>query len=404
MPETQPRRIKVVRTIARLNVGGPARQAALLHAELSHRGFETVLVHGRVSPGEADLEDLLPASRDGVVKVAELGARIRPLDDLRALFALVRVVFREKPDVVHTHTAKAGALGRLAALAYNLTQPRSKRCLVVHTFHGHVFEGYFGTAGSALVRISERLLARVTDRVVTISPRQREAIIERFRIAPASRVCVVPLGLDLRSFQAVNGVDRRFRQSLGFPADSFLLGCIGRLVKVKDVGTLLDALALASGKAPELRLVVVGDGPEREGLERRARMPDLAGRVAFTSWRRDLPFVYGGLDAVVLSSRNEGTPVALIEAMAAGRPVVATAVGGVPDIVEHGRTGLLVPPQDPQALASALAALAESADLRARMGTEGKTTATRFDRARLLDDLEGLYRGGLARRRGLHPA
>ncbi len=399
MPETRAGGIKVVRVIARLNVGGPARQAILLHTALRNRGFETVLVHGTVSPGEADLADLLPESRDGVVKVPQLGAPVRPFDDVRALLALARVVFREKPDVLHTHTAKAGALGRAVAFAYNLTRPRSRRCLVVHTFHGHVFEGYFGRAGSAAVRASEWLLARVTDRVVAISPSQRSAIVDRFRTAPAARVSVIPLGLELEGLLAVEGTSPALRRALGFPDAAFLVGCVGRLVPIKDVGSLLDAVSLAAPRAPLLRLAIVGDGPEREGLERRARDLGLDGRVSFTGWRRDLPFVYGGLDAVVLSSRNEGTPVALIEAMAAGRPVVATAVGGVPDVVEHERSGVLVPPADPRALASAIVRLAESADERRAMGEAGKVLAGRFRWGRLLDDLEALYRAGLDRRR-----
>jgi len=390
---------KVVRVIARLNVGGPARQAILLHAGLRCRGFDTVLVHGTVSPDEADLEDLLPAGRDGIVKVRELGARVRPLDDLRAFATLVRLVFREKPDILHTHTAKAGALGRLAAAVYNLTRARPRRCLVVHTFHGHVFEGYFGPFGNASVRLAERLLARVTDCVVAISPRQRSALVEQFRVAPGHRVTVVPLGLELDALREVDGTTPAFGQSLGFAAGSILVGCIGRLVKVKDVATLLDALALASREVPLLRLAVVGDGPEREALERRARMPDLAGRVAFTGWRRDLAAIYQGLDVVALSSRNEGTPVALIEAMAAGRPIVATAVGGVPDIVEHGRSGLLVPPGDAATLASALVTLAGDEPRRARLGEEGRAAAARHDPGRLLDEIGTLYCSGLAARR-----
>jgi len=394
-----PERPKVLRVIARLNVGGPARQAVLLHGGLRQRGFETRLVHGTVSPGEADLEGLLPAGRDGVIKIPELGARIRPLDDLRAFASLVRLVFRERPDVVHTHTAKAGALGRIAAAAYNLTRARPRRCLVVHTFHGHVFGGYFGALGNGLVRLAERLLARGTDCVVTISPRQQEALVGRFRVAPGSRVSMVPLGLDLEALSSVQGTTPAFRQSLGFSVEAFLVGCVGRLVPIKEVGLLLEAVSLALPRAPLLRLAVVGDGPEREGLERRARMPDLEGRVAFTGWRRDLPALYGGLDAVALSSRNEGTPVALIEAMAAGRPVVATAVGGVPDVVEHCRSGLLVPPADPGAFASALVTLSCDAAGRARMAAEGRRAAARYNPGRLLDDVEALYRRGLVVKR-----
>jgi len=394
------RPLRVVRAIARLNVGGPARQAILLHTALRSRGFDTVLVHGTVSPGEADLEDLLPADRDGVLKVPELGARIRPLDDLRALAAMTRTVFRERPDVVHTHTAKAGALGRLSALAYNLTRRRSRRCLVVHTFHGHVFEGYFGAAGNAALRTSERLLARVTDRIVALSPRQQSALVERFRIAPARRVHVVPLGLDLDAFIDVGAIDGTFRETLGFPRQAFLVGCVGRLVQIKDVGTLIEAVRIALPEAPSLRLAVVGDGPERAALERRVQELGLHERAAFTGWRRDLPAVYAGLDAVALSSRNEGTPVALIEAMASGRPVVATAVGGVPDVVEHERTGLLVPPGDARRFAAALVRLARDPAGSARMAAQARAEVERYRFPHLLDAIEALYRSGLDSRRG----
>jgi glycosyltransferase involved in cell wall biosynthesis len=390
----------VLRVISRLNVGGPARQAILLHEALPARGFRTVLVHGTVSPGEADLEDLLPASRNGVSKVPELGARLRPFDDFRALVALTRAVFRERPDVVHTHTAKAGTLGRLAALGYNLTRRRSRRCLVVHTFHGHVLEGYFPPAATRLVRMAERLAARVTDRIVTISPRQHSEIVERFRIAPASRVTVVPLGLELEPFYGVGDADPRLRDELGFPPRAFVVGCVGRLVPIKDVATLLEAVAIATVDDPSVRLAVVGDGPERARLEGRARQLDVHDKVVFTGWRRDLPVVYAGLDAIALSSRNEGTPVALIEAMAAGRPVVATAVGGVPDVVQHEHAGLLVPPSDPRAMAAALLRLARSPDERRRMGAAGRAAASRYHRARLIDEIEALYRSGLERKRG----
>lgn len=391
------RRLKVVRAIARLNIGGPARQAILLHTGLRGRGFDTVLVHGAVGPGEADLEDLLPPSREGVVAIGWLRSRIHPLDDVRALLALGRIVFRERPDVVHTHTAKAGALGRVAALAYNLTRPRARRCVVVHTFHGHVFEGYFGPLGSAAVLAAERLLAVASDRIVTISPRQRSAIVDRFKVSPPRRVSVVPLGLELDDFFAIEGRSARLCEALGFPAESFLLGCVGRLVRVKDIATLIDAVEMAASQVPAVRLVVVGDGSERAALERHVRERGLGSRVVFTGWRRDLPEVYAGLDAVALSSRNEGTPVALIEAMAAGRPVVATAVGGVPDLVEDEVSGILVPPGHARALADAVVRLARDGETRASFGRRGREAARRFEAPHLIEALDALYRSELAR-------
>ena len=391
--------LKVVRVIARLNVGGPARQAVILHRDLPARGFSTLLVHGIVGPAEASLEDLLDPGDRGVIKIPELGRRIHPLDDARALARLVRLVFAEKPDVLHTHTAKAGALGRLAALAYNLTRSRRRRCLVVHTFHGHVFEGYFGTVGSSAVRASERVLARVTDRIVAISPLQRSAITERFHIAPSDRVSVVTLGLDLDPFFEVGDVDPRLRVELGFPPESVLFGSVGRLVPIKNVPMLLDAFALASASAPGIRLVVVGDGEEKSALVERASALSIDSRVRFLGWRRDLLSIYAGLDAVVLSSENEGTPVALIESQAAGRPVIATSVGGVPDVVTDGRTGLLVRPGDHRAFAAALVRLAGNPAERRQFGQEGRTAALRFRRSHLLDALSSLYRDGLSARR-----
>jgi glycosyltransferase involved in cell wall biosynthesis len=189
--------LKILRIIARLNVGGPARHVALLNTGLQSRGHDTRLVYGALDTGEASLEG--PARDSGIplVRIADLGRSVRPGSDLRAFVALLRLMFREQPDVVHTHTAKAGTLGRLAALVYNSTRPAARRALVVHTFHGHVFEGYFSPALNTLVRAAERALGRVTDRIITISPRQQYDIATRFEIAPIARTSVVPLGLDL---------------------------------------------------------------------------------------------------------------------------------------------------------------------------------------------------------------
>ena len=196
--------MKTLRVIARLNVGGPARHVVLLDRGLRARGHDTRLVHGSLAPFEASLEHLAVESDLPTTHIRELGRRINLLDDLRAFVQLVRLVFREAPDVVHTHTAKAGTLGRLAACLFNFTRPRRRRCLVVHTFHGHVLTGYFAPATNVAVRLAERTLARITDRVVTISPAQRDDIVTRFRIAAAERTIVVPLGLDLEHLRRLD--------------------------------------------------------------------------------------------------------------------------------------------------------------------------------------------------------
>ena len=392
--------MKTLRTIARLNIGGPARHAVILDAGLRQRGVDTLLVYGEVEAGEGRLDGALAARGLPAIQLPELGRRIKPWSDLKVLTRLVRIIFAEQPDVVHTHTAKAGTLGRIAASLFNATRPVHRRCLVVHTFHGHVFSGYFRPAGSLAVRLVERLLARTTDCIITISPLQREDIVTRFRIAPPSRVAVVPLGLDLDDLLALPPSGGGLREALDLHADDVVFGYVGRLVPIKDVPTLLDAFSAVAARAPSARLVIAGDGPERPALQQRVEALGLARAVRFAGWRTDLPALYATFDAVVLSSRNEGTPIAVIEAMAAGRPVVATSVGGVPDVVADGKTGMLVPPGDSRKLVDALIALVDGPALRRSLGAAGRQAVERYRSERLVEDIFDLYTRGLAAKRG----
>ncbi len=392
--------MKIVRVIARLNVGGPARHVVLLDRGLRARGHETLLVHGTVGDDEASLEHLAVEAGVPTRRIADLGRRVSPLSDARALVRLVRTIFREQPDVVHTHTAKAGTLGRIAAAAFNATRGRGRRLVVVHTFHGHVLEGYFSPAVNRFVRAAERLLARTTDRIVTISPSQRDEIVGRFGVGRPGATVVVPLGLDLQGL--VDGAGARsLRAELGIDEHSVVFGFLGRLVPIKDVPTLVLAFSRLLETIPDAWLLIAGDGPVRPGLEAliAARVP--GGRVRLLGWREDLVDLYATLDVCVLSSRNEGTPVAIIEAMAAGRPVIATRVGGVPDVVDDGETGLLVAPGDAEGLAAAMARLAADPAARCRMGGLGRQrAAAAFGHERLVDDIERLYAGALADKRG----
>ena len=392
--------MRVIRIIARLNTGGPARHVTLLCDRLTRHGYSSLLVHGALGPGEGSLEHLAASTVFRSETVPELSRRLRPLDDARALSKLLRIMFRERPAVVHTHTSKAGALGRLAALCYNATRAPAHRAIIVHTFHGHVFAGYFGPVGAAAARGLERLLACGSDAIIAISPRQADDLVHRFRIAPAAKVHVVPLGLDLTAF--ASGMDRAAaRAMLGYAADEVVLGFIGRLVPIKNPELLLTAFASAHAADARLRLLIVGDGELRAPLEARAGALGLGGCIRFAGWRHDLARIYAALDAVVLTSDNEGTPVALIEAAAAGLPVVATDVGGVADVVVHGRHGLLTPPGDGRALASAFTALAASAAERRRMGEAARVdVASRYQPDRLAEDIHALYARCLSRRRG----
>jgi glycosyltransferase involved in cell wall biosynthesis len=324
-------------------------------------------------------------------QLAGLGREIRPISDVAALAALVREVRAFRPHVVHTHTAKAGLLGRLAARLAGVP-------VVVHTFHGHVLHGYFGPVKNAVFRSLERALARSTDRIVAVSEAVRDDLV-RYAVAPAARIHVVPLGLDLAPLAGALPKGA-LRGAAGVAAEAPLVGIVGRLVPIKDVGTFLSAAARVGAVRSDVRFAIVGDGEERAALEGLARELGLAEVVHFHGWQRQMGDVYGDLDVVVNCSLNEGTPVALIEALAASRPVVATAVGGTPEVLGGGAYGALVAAGDAEALARAILetlAQPESAARRARAGRH--VVLSRYSVERLLDDMDGLYRELLGARR-----
>lgn len=365
----------VLRAITRLNVGGPARQALLLTRELTSE-FPTTLVAGRPEPLEGELSD--PA-----VTVHEVSLRreIAPWTDLVSLRQLRRLVKSTRARLVHTHTSKAGTIGRLAALT---VRPRPA---IVHTFHGHVLDGYFGSVvGRAFLGV-ERFLARRTDALIAISPEIRDELL-KMGIGQSNQIRVIPLGFELKPLLAVSERSMVLRESIDLDGDVFLIGILGRLVPIKDHRTLLEAMH----RLPQVHLAIVGDGELRTELEELASELGVNERVHFTSWWMNVAEAISDLDIVVLTSRNEGTPVSLIEAAAAGKPVVATDVGGTRFVVEEGVTGLLVPPASPQALARAIKTLLDDPPLRAAMGQAARVRVQkRFNSARLLSDIRALY-------------
>ena len=285
---------------------------------------------------------------------------------------------------MHTHTAKAGTLGRLAA--------RLARVPVkIHTFHGHVLEGYFSRPVTRAFLEIERRLARTTDRLVAVSPRLKAQLLA-MGIGRPEQVEVVPLGLDLERFRGARPASPTLRPSLGLAEGASVLGIVGRLVPIKDHVTLFQALARLPTEGRGVHLTVVGDGEERARLEGLASSLGLGLRIHFLGWRVDLETILKELDVVICASRNEGTPVALIEAMAAGIPVLSTDVGGVADLVTHGLTGWLVSPGDPDAMASGIRHLLDDGPLRGRLAAAGQAVALdRHDVARLISRVEALY-------------
>lgn len=376
--------IRVCRIIGRLNIGGPALHAILLEQGLRARGYETVLIAGREGPREGNLHDL--AAEKGVepLILPELGREVRPLRDCAALVKLVRLLRRLRPQIVHTHTAKAGALGRIAAKLAGVP-------IIVHTFHGHVLHGYFSRRTTRFFLSIERCLAAASTKVLTVSEGQRQDLL-RLRIGRPETVGVMPLGLELEGFLRSELRRGEIRRRLGVNAGALLVGIVARLAPIKDHTTFLEAAFDLRKSRLDVQFLIVGDGELRSALEQEASSLGLDGCAHFLGWQRELEPIYADLDLAVLSSLNEGTPVSLIEAMAAGLPVVATKVGGIPELVADGKTGLLVPPKDPMAMSRAMETLLGDPERRRQMGRLGREAVyPLYSDAALIDRMHGLY-------------
>lgn len=377
-------RIRVARVIARLNIGGPAIHTILLTAGLDPTRFESLLITGIEAAHEGNMLDLAAAKGVQPLVIPDLGREISLWRDLRTLWTLYRLFRRWRPSIVHTHTAKAGTAGRLAARLARVP-------IVLHTFHGHVFHGYFSPRKTRAFIYIERALARLSDRIVTVSEGQR-AELTAYGIAPLDKIAVVPLGFELDELLHCQPHRGELRAELGLTADTPLVGIIARLTAVKNHHLFLETARLIAQEEPATRFLVVGDGELRGELESYARELSLADQVLFLGWRADMPRIYADLDVVALTSHNEGTPVSLIEGMAAGVPVVSTAVGGVPDIVADGVYGYLVPPDDAEGLARAIVSLIRDREKAQAMGQAGReATSERFGVERLISDVERLY-------------
>ena len=379
------RKIKILRIIARLNIGGPALHVIILNSELDLGGYISQLVTGREAPAEGNMYELAEAKGVHPIVIDALGREIFFKDDIRALIRLIRLINIEKPDIVHTHTAKAGAVGRIAAKLTGVP-------IIIHTFHGHIFHSYFGFFKSKFFLWLERLLAKFTNVIITVGEQQRREIIQ-YRVAEAEKVISIPLGLDLKPFVNTNADANELRFELSFPREILLVGIVARLVPIKNHLCFLKSARLILNQFDNVRFLIIGDGELRTYLEKKARDLGLESRVSFMGFQYDLVKIYAGLDIVTLSSFNEGLPVALIEAMAAGKPVISTNVGGVGDLILDGDNGLLVPSNDPAALAEAILYLLRNPERRKMMGEAGKKRAyPLFDKNRLLGDIDRLYR------------
>ncbi|CAN5466977.1 glycosyltransferase family 4 protein [soil metagenome] len=387
---------KVLRIINRFNLGGPTYNVAYLSKYLSD-DFETLLVGGAKDDTEESSDFIVENLGLKPVIVEEMLREIDLKNDYIAYKKLKKIIQEFKPDIVHTHASKAGTLGRLAAASCGVP-------IIIHTFHGHVFHSYFGKLKTTFYKMIERYLAKKSTNIIAISEIQKQELVDIHKICNADKVKVISLGFDLTKFQENQESKRKqFREKYNLDEDEIAISIIGRLVPIKNHALFLEALKIVSGKtSKKIRAFIVGDGEERNSIESKAKELGIVfidgtkskekSLLTFTSWIKEIDIVLAGSDIVALTSFNEGTPVSLIEAQAANKPIVTTNVGGIENVVLPNETAFLCANNDLNAFSNALLKLVESAETRSSMAKKGwNHVKEKFHYTRLVNDMEQLY-------------
>lgn len=382
------RKIKVLRLIARVNIGGPAQNVVFLTEGLDNRKYDSSLIYGSVEKGEGDMSYLVKERNIKHIFIPEFTRKINFLNDIKSFVKIVSIMRREKPDIVHTHTAKAGTLGRVAAMLARVP-------VKVHTYHGHIFHGYFGKSKTLMFLFIERILSRFTDRIIAISENQRQELLNTYKIGSAKKFTVVNLGFEMNRFLKVKEKTGSFRQKYNLKNSDILIGVIGRLVPVKNHKMLIRVASSLKRSLPEdifnkVRFVIIGDGPLKSSLMEYAESKSVLDNLLFCGWLKDVEEAYADLDIIALTSKNEGTPLSLIEASASSKPIISTDVGGVRDIL--GDDGILVANGDEEMFSARLAELIKSDHKRKEIGERGKDRVLRrFSKENLIRNVEKLY-------------
>jgi glycosyltransferase involved in cell wall biosynthesis len=382
---------KILHIITRLDMGGSAQNTLLSCKELCGK-YEIILVHGLShESGMSDLEKKIV--EDGVEKVKRNGVKvialpalvrsIRPVKDFKALISLVRLIFEEKPDIVHTHSSKSGILGRLAAKMTGVPH-------IIHTPHGHVFYGHFGAFASRIFMWVEKIFSVFTDRIVALTDGEKNDYIN-LSVCPPEKLLKIHSGVDVKKFMQANGNRVEKRRSLGLDQNEAVIGFVGWLLPIKGPDYLLKAMDDVWHEHQEASLVLVGKGDMDVDLRAEARKKNANGKVKFLGWREDIDEIMPLFDMLVLPSLNEGMGRVLVEAMAAGKPVVASRVGGIPDLVRDGETGYLVPPADEEALANGIKKLLDDPANAKQMGLRGQEHCRQFSLEAMIAKLDALY-------------
>jgi glycosyltransferase involved in cell wall biosynthesis len=385
---------RILRIHNRLITGGPSLNALYLTKYLSSQ-FETLLIVGEKEDHEQNAYFLAEQMGIKPVLIPDMGRSIHPLKDYKAYKKVQKIIRDFKPDIVHTHSAKPGAVGRLAASSLNIPA-------IVHTYHGHVFHSYFGKLKTKLIINTERYLAKRSHALIAISDQQRNELTEDFHIADRDKFKVIPLGFELKKFSENQEEKRKkFRQEFNLRDDEIAIGIIGRLVPIKNHDLFLEGISyVLSTASKKIKAFIIGDGETRQALEGRANQLNIRfshdhdpnASLIFTSWRNDIDVINAGLDIIALTSLNEGTPVSLIEAQAANKPIVSTRVGGIGDIVLENETALLSETNDIRSFQENLLRLVEDDEMRNSFNQRGaRHVQGKFSVERLANDMSDLY-------------
>ena len=388
MTNSTERPVKVLRIINRFNVGGPVYNVTYLTKFLP-KPYETKLIGGCATSSEQDATYILASHGVAYEKLGSMSRSIRFLGDLRTFFALIKLIKRYKPSIVHTHASKAGALGRIAAKLMGVP-------VIIHTYHGHVFHGYFNPMVTKLVILFERFLGRISTKIITISPEQQQEIVNKFKIVPLEKTSIIPLGFDLKRFEESHTKRDALRIDAGLLNEQCAVAIVGRLAPIKNHRLFIDAAALVLRNYPkEFIFYVVGDGELKTEIKSYIEntYPLFNKNIVFTSWIADMTTLYPAMDIVCLTSLNEGTPVSLIEAQASGIPVISTNVGGVKDIVQANETGIIMEGNSEAELAKHLIELYLNKSLRMKMSQNARNfVKEKFTYQRLVEDMDSLYK------------
>lgn len=384
--------IKILHIITRLDMGGSAQNTLVTCLGLNKDRYDVVLAHGLSL--ESNITDWERRSVDGRVKKAEdqgvkvvaipsLVRKVDPVKDLRCLFYLWRLMKREKFAIVHTHTSKAGILGRWAAKMARVP-------IIIHTPHGHVFYGHFGPLASKFFLITEKVMDSVTDHIVALSEGERNDYVE-LSISKPHKMHTIHSGVDIDQYTKAQVNIEEKKRSLGLKPNGLIVGTVGWLLPIKGPMYLLRAMGTVWQSHPETRLLFVGKGELKEQLSTEALRMGASDRVTFVGWRDDVAEIMQILDVFVLPSLNEGMGRVLVEAMAAAKPIVASNVGGIPDLVRDGQNGLLVSPGDSDGLCVAMKKLLDDKKMRNEMGRRGRAMAQNFGVEKMVEKLDALY-------------